>query len=203
MRLNRLVYSLTGLGVTALLSQPAFSSMLSGTEGGRSNFSWVAEANNSSMALNLAPFPALQPVTRRATSDDALSFLYQNGFAGDFQGVKAIAHGGPDLEGPSRGVTEQPSGTWWRQQSDFAARNYGVAPGAGASAFRFSAQPFSTGSGGSLIPVGEEPGEIGAAGEDGTEPVTPPPTNPVPLPGAVWLLGFGLLGIGGRKHWGK
>lgn len=211
MRLNRLVYSLTGLGVTALLSQPAFSSMLSGPEGGRPNFSWVSEADNSFMALNLAPFPAVRTVTRRA-SDGALSFLYQNGFEGDFQGVQTIAHGGPDLEGLSRGVEEHPSGTWGRQQFDFSSQNYGVAPGAGAIAFRFGAQPFSTGSGGSsggsLIPVavdtaGEESGEIGAAVEDGTDPVTPPPTNPVPLPGAVWLLGFGLLGIGGRKHWGK
>ncbi|HIJ91188.1 MAG: hypothetical protein OEV89_10860 [Desulfobulbaceae bacterium] len=193
MRWKKWAYGCIGIAVIALLGQPAFSAVLQGLGGAPPSFSWVPAARDSFMALDLNPFSAPYPPSHSMSSDAHAFFPNYSGMGDDFHGVPTIMHGGPDLNGRNRDVRQpfvRP-----QQGPDYAGQGFRVAQGVGPAAYQSGGQALSNITDPPLTPPAEDDG-----GTITDDPTTSPP-SPVPLPGAVWLLGSALLGLGGRKYW--
>lgn len=202
MQWKRWAYGFTGVTVVSLLGQAAFSAALLGSGGGPPSFSWEPAARESFMALNLVPFSVPQR-SLHSISSDVQSHLPNYGLESDFQGVPTIMHGGSGSDGRNR-ESKHPVGAWAREQgAGPAVQTFWVAQGVETNFSPTGAQPFSTQNGTSVPETPEAEDAVDkTTGADGDPGASPQP-SPVPLPGAIWLLGFGLLGIGARKQWAK
>lgn len=204
MQWKRWAYGFTGVALISLLSQAAFSAALLGSGGGEPSFSWVPAARESFMALNIAPFSVPQQ-SFLSISSDLQSPLPNYGLESDFQGVQTIMPGGPGSGSDGRNrESKHPVGAWGQEQgADPAVQSFWVAQGTGTNFSPTGAPLFSTQNGTSVLETPAAEDAVDKTTGTDEDPGASPQPNPVPLPGAIWLLGFGLLGIGARKQWAK